>query len=91
MDNNMTTTKDILDVCSVQLIKDENIGWKRTLLIKDTNGSEYRAILIWDSYDGYEFIPLNVGPLSDGMVDLIMQDDFEPILDEITSELESHE
>ena len=87
----MTTTKDILDVCGVQLIKDENIGWKRTLLIKDTNGSEYRAILIWDSYDGYEFIPLNVGPLSDGMVDLIMQDDFEPVLDEITSELESHE
>lgn len=87
----MTTTKDILDICSVQLIKDENIGWKRTLLIKDTNGSEYRAILIWDSYDGYEFIPLNVGPLSDGMVDLIMQDDFEPVLDELTSELKSHE
>ena len=87
----MTTTKDILNVCGVELVKDENIGWKRTLVIRDANGSEYRALLIWDSYDGYEFIPLNVEPLSNGMIDLMQQDDFEPVLDELTSELDSYE
>ena len=87
----MTTTKDILDVCGVEVVKEETLGWKRTLIIRDANGSEYRALLIWDSYDGYEFIPLNVEPLSNGMIDLMQQDDFESTLDELTSELAHHE
>jgi hypothetical protein len=84
----MTTTKDILDVCKVQVVKEENIGWKRTLIMRDANGLEFRALLIWDTYDGYEFTPLNVEPLSDGMIDLMQQDDFEPMLDELTFEWE---
>ena len=82
----MTTTKDILDVCGIEVVKEETLGWKRTLIIRDANGLEYRALLIYDTYDGYEFIPLNVEPLSNGMTDLMMQDDFEPMLDELTYE-----
>jgi hypothetical protein len=84
----MTTAKDILDVCGVEVVKEEFIGWKRTLIIRDANGSEYRALLIYDTYDGYEFIPLNIEPLSNGMIDLMQQDDFEPMLDELTFEWE---
>ena len=82
----MTTTKNILDVCGVEVLKEETLGWKRTLMIRDANGTEYRALLIWDTYDGYEFIPLNIKPLSNGITDLMMQDDFEPMLDELTFE-----
>lgn len=84
----MTTTKDILDVCKVQVVKEENIGWKRTLIMRDADGLEFRALLIWDTYDGYEFIPLiSNEPLSNSMIDLMQQDDFESTLDELTSEL----
>lgn len=82
----MTTTKDILDVCGIEVIKEEVISWKRTVKVRDANGSEYRALLVWDSYDGYEFIPLNIEPLSEGMINLMQQDDFEPMLDELTYE-----
>jgi len=82
----MTTSKDILNVCGVEVTNEETLGWKRTMIIRDANGTEYKALLIWDTYDGYEFIPLNIVPISNGMIDLMQQDDFEPMLDELTFE-----
>jgi hypothetical protein len=81
----MTTTQDILDVCTVKVIREDNLGWKRVIDLTDRNGFAHRALLIWDSYDGYEFMPLiSAQPLSDEMIRLIESDEFEVKLDELT-------
>ena len=80
----MITTKDILDVCQVKVTNEDTLGWKRSITLTDKNNNEYKTILIWDSYDGYEFLPYDSKPLPDDIIELIESYEFEFTLDELT-------
>jgi len=78
------TEEDILAVCTVQTIDEESLGFKRTLWITDKDGNDYRALLIWDAYDGYEFMESYGQQLPKDILDLMMRPEFENTLDELT-------
>jgi len=80
----MTTTQDILNVCTIEAVREETLGWKRVFHLVDKDKNQYRMILIWDTYDGYSLLALDNTPLPDHIADLQEMEEIEYLLETLT-------
>jgi hypothetical protein len=80
------TAEDILALVDVKLVKRQEKGWVKAIILTDKTGQEIPVRLFWDDDDGYRMF--GDEPVPAYLWELTNRPEFEYILDSLTNEVQ---